>query len=291
MSKKTFPALAAFLAAALVLALAGAAVLFLGMKGSFDTGIRHFGRGAVAPLLLTVAMLLSLLAAAAAGFVSGKDPLKEDALRVTPFVTFAAVLTALLLVVSCVFDFRDASAVAATASFTTKGAYVAILRIRGVLALLSAPYAVLSSLPSAAGRKTLLGGCLFPVLLWTLTVTLSCYFDGRLAINDPVKILSLLLGICLMLTAVAEGRVLFARGKAGFPVFLLLTAVGVGGAVSIPSLILAFTDAGLFGLSVANASLYVALWLFAAARALSLCAGRPADGKIESKEVSHGNKA
>ncbi len=280
-----------FAAAAAVLAAAAAVLLFLRLENDFDFSIRHFTCGTGALVLTFLPIVLGVLLALAAGFAVGKKPLPENVSFSSLFPTFAAALLACLLAASCVFDFMNASATAGAYSASLVGTYTALLRVRGVLSLLSAVYFVVVVIgqgrikPDAPVARW---SVLLP-LVWALLTTICLYFDGRMPINDPIKALTMLFSIGLVAAAVAEGRLRFRRGTCAVPAVLLTFAVAVGG-IAVAALASAVREAvsnlpSAFGFSVMESALYTAAFLFAAARLTSLGKEVPASDVVEAPKA------
>jgi len=274
------------LAASLLLAALGAVILMLGMKGTFDSEIRHFESGSIHLTLLVVAVLFSAAVALATGVLLRQSPLALPNDSAPLPVAFAAALTAFLFLASAVFDFADARTVLLTSVSASAPTYVMFLRLRGVFAALAAIYPALTALQLKKVSASALKALSMLPLAWCLVMTLSQYFNSQQAINDPTKSLTLLLGVVYLFLFMAECRIRLARKTPGILAFLLLLAVSVGGTISLGSLALLITGEHVFGLSFMNTALYTAIWLFALSRALFFCKllGEPTGEKPQNSK-------
>ena len=269
------------LAVAIVMAILTTVVL----SNDYDTTIRHFTASTPRLLAAFAPLAAGLILTVIAGILPEKKPLPERISFSGAFPTFAAAFFAFLLVASAVFDFINADAVLAAEPAIRVGTYAAMLRVRAVLSVLTAPYFVLVVLGEKPWQKPAARFSSLPMIVWAIISTICQYFDGRMPINDPVKSLITLFSVGLIALSVGENRLRFRRGSYKLTAALLTFAAVLGG-IAASALFFAIREsvsggANVFGFTVMEATLYVAAVIFAFARLASL--GETLDPKPEEQ--------
>ena len=197
------------IAVAIITAVLTSAVLIK----DYDTSIRHFTAGTGKLIAAFLPLAAGIVLAVAAFLLADKKPLPERIAFSGTLPTFAAAFFAFILLASAVFDFMNASSVAATAPATRVGTFTMLLRVRAVFSVLSVPYFVLIVLGDREKQHPAARYAPMPFVVWAILTTVTQYFDGRMPINDPVKSLITLFSVGLIALAVGENRLRFRRGS------------------------------------------------------------------------------
>jgi len=194
-----------------VLALLTAAGYFFAMKSDFDTVIGHFASGSAAYTLVIIAVLVSVLLAAAAALIGSRTASFTGDPGENPVSVFGAVFTALMSLASLL---PVAGNLMLGVSVSKAAVAAAVLTpFIGVSMILS----VIPSYRFSSARR-------FCAVLAAVCVNISMfadYFDFTLPLNSPVRNLVTVAKGAALLYLLAEAR--FSFGHASSRPTLLFT--------------------------------------------------------------------
>ncbi len=241
----------ALLIGILLLALAGAVLLYFAQTVGYDFSIRHFARNSPYAIGAAVVLFLGVLLGAALAFLRRKgDTSSFDGN--SPVLSFVGAVAGFLLLASFIVGIRALS-----------DGMPLISVVRLVFAALSSVYFFMTALTDDRRGGYALSA-LAPIL-YALTSVLDAYFNKNYGMNSPVNVYTILTYLGLALFFVAEARRALGRTNRFtdtlFPVLSLLFTTAVG----FSRLLLAFTEPA-HGFSVMDGAVLAALAVFAALR-------------------------
>ncbi len=218
----------------LLLASAGAALLYLCGKNHFDAGLGYFNPGSGIVTALYGVLALGIIAGILIWLESKPN---ASAVRALPSSICTPAFSVLCGAAVLYFTVTDLLYVTATAA----DEYIIVTYISWVLAIPCAAWLLLSAGDSGAGREPRVLQCFlgfFPPLYFASLVLVD-YFDRTVAVNSPVKVIFQITFISFMLMFTAEAGLSLGRGTI-FPryQFILCCAAVFGGTLGIGGLIL-----------------------------------------------------
>ena len=243
---------------ALVLAAVGAAMIFMAVSGEYDASIGHFAANSVfAPIAYGVMGAGVVLAIVLAFLMRGSRVLHGK--NAGAFLSFASVFAAILMIASVAFSFFDSS-VSIEASYNTFVYFEVLFGVGGAVALFV--FALAGSY-----RTNVAKALSFCLPLYFVMRTLILYFDKTVAINSPVKVITQLAFVVFALFSAFDAGVYVGKEKI-LPRYLFgcISAISVGGTVSVAALVSQFSVEGCFELSVVDTCMLLAFFLFVCAK-------------------------
>lgn len=228
---------AAFGAASVASALAGAVLYYVSLVSRFDVTIGHFSPGS-AVTGFTVCLIASCVLAVVSGAVlTGRVGISGGG-AYSKSVAGTFVLLGALLMSDGVLGLAEVLPTFADSGF---GKEHIIALATPVFAIIASVYFILIS----GGEKTAHTRSVLSVaaVAWALLSTLSVYFEAGRPINSPIKALLLTLSLSNMLFITEDARFLFHTQKAALYRAIAALCVSFGTVIALPGLIISISAA------------------------------------------------
>jgi len=240
------------------LAALGFALILLAAFTEYDVSIGQFEHNSVFAPSAYAVCILGVICGAACAFLCRGYRISHGK-NAGVFLSFASALCAILMLATVVLTFVE-NIPTAFADFTTVNYLCMISGLLGSAALVL--FVFYGSYRTTASQ--LLSFCI-PV--YFIFETLIQYFDKTVSINSPLKILVQLAFVSFALFTAFDSGVYIGKKKM-LPkyAFACITAVVMGGSVSLATLVCQFTHPECFDISVVESCMACAFFLLAAAK-------------------------
>lgn len=240
------------------LAALGFALILLAAFTEYEVSIGQFVNNAIFAPSAYAVCILGIICGAVCAFLCRGYRISHGK-NAGVFLSFASALCAILMLASVVLTFVE-NISTAFADFTTVNYLCMIAGVLGSAALVL--FVFYGSYRTTASQ--LLSFCI-PVFF--IFETLVQYFDKSTAIDSPLKILVQLAFISYALFTAFDSGVYIGKKKM-LPkyAFACISAVVVGGSVSLATLVCQFTHPECFDISVVESCMACAFFLLAAAK-------------------------
>lgn len=247
-----------FFAVTLALTLGTAALLVLALANEYDSALCHFSRSALfAPAVYIVLGVVCALGVALCIFSRKTEPDFNKTAGI--FESFTSAFSAILIICALVFDYIGHAESMKSSAPALVWLYSAFAVLSGAALVM---YAIFGSYKSTAAK--LLSLC---PPLYCAAQTLILYFDKTIAVNGPIKILTQLAYVALMLMFVADAGIAVEK-KGIYPRYMMFSvwACVMSGTISCAALVAQLMKMVYFEITLADTCLLFALFLLSVSK-------------------------
>lgn len=247
-----------FFAAALALTAGAAALLVLALANEYDSVLCHFSTSALfAPAVYVILGVSCALGIALAVFSRKAEPNYSKNAGI--FESFTSAFSAILIVCALVFDYIGKAESMESTAPVLIGLY-SVFAVLSSVALVM--YAISGSYKSTAAKVL----SLCPPL-YCAAQTLILYFDKTIAVNGPIKILTQLAYVALMLMFVSDAGIAVGKDKIyGKYMMFSVWACVMSGVISVAALVSQLMKMVYFEITLADTCLLFALFLLSVSK-------------------------